>query len=59
MSHVQSVPVFRPAVSVDDWKIIMSAIEAYAHNADYRDLLGRLERQAAMNGITAPRRARS
>lgn len=34
----------------------MSAIEAYSHNVQYRDLLGRLERQAVINGIEAPRR---
>ncbi|QIR86692.1 hypothetical protein [Paracoccus sp. AK26] len=45
---------FRPAVSVDDWKVIMSAISAYSHNAEYRELLGRLERQAKVNGITLP-----
>ena len=45
---------FRPAVSVDDWKVIMSAISAYSHNAEYRELLVRLERQAKVNGITLP-----
>ncbi|WP_146038730.1 hypothetical protein [Paracoccus sp. SY] len=45
---------FRHAVSVDDWKVIMSAISAYSHNAEYRELLGRLERQAKVNGITLP-----
>ena len=45
---------FRPAVSVDDWKLIMSAISAYSHNAEYRELLGRLERQAKVNGIATP-----
>ena len=45
---------FRPAVSVDDWKVIMSAISAYSHNAEYRELLGRLERQAKIIGITSP-----
>lgn len=56
MSQAQSMTAFRPAVSADDWKIIMSAIEAYSHNVQYRDLLGRLERQAIINGIEAPRR---
>ena len=54
MCQAQSATAFRPAVSPDDWKIIMSAIEAYSHNAQYRDLLGRLERQAVLNGIKAP-----
>ena len=45
---------FRPAVSVDDWKVIMSAISAYSHNAEYRELLGRLERQAKIIGIAPP-----
>ena len=45
---------FRPAVSLDDWKVIMSAISAYSHNAEYRELLGRLERQAKINGIASP-----
>ena len=45
---------FRPAVSVDDWKIIMSAISAYSHNAEYRELLGRLEHQAKIIGIATP-----
>ena len=48
---------FRPAVSVDDWKVIMSAISAYSHNAEYRELLGRLEHQAKIICIasSAPR----
>ena len=45
---------FRPAVSVDDWKVIMSAISAYSHNAEYRELLGRLEHQAKIIGIATP-----
>ena len=59
MCQAQSATAFRPAVSPDDWKIIMSAIEAYSHNAQYRDLLGRLERQAVLNGIKAPQRFQS
>ena len=53
----ESTFAFRPAVSVDDWKVIMSAISAYSHNAEYRELLGRLERQAKIIGIasSAPR----
>ncbi len=53
MCRTDSAAAFRPAVTADDWKIIMSAIQAYAHNAEYRDLLRRLERQAALNGIPA------
>lgn len=52
----ESVTAFRPAVSPDDWNRIISAIQAYSHNTEYRDLLARLERQAKINGIsTAPR----
>ncbi len=51
MFRPESVSAFRPAVSPDDWKIIMAAISAYSHNAEYRELLGRLERQATLNGI--------
>ncbi|GGF78822.1 hypothetical protein GCM10011402_34330 [Paracoccus acridae] len=59
MCQAQSSTAFRPAVSVDDWKIIMSAIEAYSHNVKYRSLLERLERQAVLNGIAAPKRLSS
>lgn len=45
---------FRPAVSVDDWKVILSAISAYSHNAEYHELLGRLEHQAKIIGIALP-----
>ena len=45
---------FRPAVSVDDWKVIMSAISAYSHNPEYRELLARLEHQAKIVGIASP-----
>ncbi len=56
MFRPESASAFRPAVSADDWKIIMAAISAYSHNAEYRELLGRLERQAALNGIAEPAR---
>jgi hypothetical protein len=56
MSRTESISAFRPAVSPDDWNMILLAISAYAHNSDYRDLLGRLERQAVINGIAAPLR---
>lgn len=59
MSQAQCSTAFRPAVSVDDWKIIMEAIEAYSHNVKYRSLLERLERQAVLNGIAAPKRLSS
>lgn len=59
MSQAQSSTAFRPAVSVDDWKIIMEAIEAYSHNVKYRNLLERLERQAVLNGIAGPKRLSS
>lgn len=54
MFRPESVSAFRPAVSADDWKLIIAAIGAYSHNAEYRDLLGRLERQATLNGIAEP-----
>lgn len=56
MSQTHCAYAFRPAVTIDDWKIIMAAIEAYSHNSEYRDLLGRLERQAALSGVIEPRR---
>lgn len=56
MSQPGRVQAFRPVVTVDDWKMIISAIQAYSHNADYRDLLGRLEHEAMLNGITELRR---
>lgn len=54
MYQPDTVTAFRPAVSASDWKTIMDAIKAYAHNAAYRDLLARLEHQAVLNGITKP-----
>lgn len=54
MFRPESVSASRLAVSADDWKLILDAISAYSHNAEYRELLGRLERQAALNGIIAP-----
>ncbi|WP_158248141.1 hypothetical protein [Paracoccus sp. SY] len=42
---------FRPAVSLDDWRLILLAIRPYSHNAEYRELLARLERQAKASGI--------
>lgn len=45
---------FRPAMSLDDWTMILSAIRAYSHNAEYRELLVRLERQAKISGIVLP-----
>lgn len=51
MYPARSTPPFRPVVSTDDWKLIVTALSAYSHNLEYRNLLGRLERQAAVNGI--------
>lgn len=51
MCQPDSATAFRPAVTVHDWKIIMAAIKAYSHNAEYRDLLSRLEHQAALSGL--------
>lgn len=59
MCQAQSATAFRPVLTADDWKIIVAAIEAYSHNPRYRDLLGRLERQAVIDGIKAPQRLRS
>ena len=54
MFRPESTTAFRPAVSADDWKTIMMAIKTYSHNVEYRELLGRLERQAVLNGIIEP-----
>jgi hypothetical protein len=34
----------------------MDALKAYSHNAEYRELLGRLDRQAVLNGVIKPSR---
>ena len=47
----ESTPTFRLFVSLDDWKAITSTLHAYSHNAEYRELLSRLERQAALVGL--------
>ncbi|QDA35647.1 hypothetical protein E4191_15840 [Paracoccus liaowanqingii] len=36
---------FLPTLSSTDWMMIMNALNAYGHNAEYRDLLQRLDRQ--------------
>lgn len=41
----------RPALSQSDWEKICLAISAYSHNPEYRELLGRLERLAKINGM--------
>jgi len=40
-----SETVFEPQVTLDDWQLIFSALAAYSHNVQYRDLLERLEQQ--------------
>jgi hypothetical protein len=45
---------FRPTMSLDDWTMILSAIRAYSHNAEYRELLVRFEREAKISGIVLP-----
>lgn len=36
---------FRPIISRSDWALISNALVPYSHNAEYRDLLDRLDRQ--------------
>ena len=43
-------------LSSGDLDMIVSAISAYSHNVDYRDLLARLERQAKINKSKSPTR---
>lgn len=38
-------PVFRPILSQQDWILISRALSAYGHNADYAELVERLNRQ--------------
>ena len=58
MFNSEHTVAFRPAISSGDWTMILSAIQAYSHNAEYRELLDRLERQAKINGL-APLKPRS
>ena len=49
----ESTPTFRLFVSLDDWKAITSTLHAYSHNAEYRELLSRLEPDAIREVILA------
>ncbi len=46
----------RASVSGEDLCLILRAIEAYSHNADYREVIVRLQSQAAALGVS-PKRA--
>lgn len=37
----------RPQISEDEWQLILSALNAYRHNTQYRELLERLEYQGS------------
>lgn len=50
--HPEDLVTFRPKMSAKDWKKVRSAIAAYSHNPEYRELLARLECEAKINGIT-------
>ncbi|MGR3749644.1 hypothetical protein [Paracoccus sp. (in: a-proteobacteria)] len=45
----------RASVSGEDLSLILRAIEAYSHNADYREVIARLQYQAAVLGVSAKR----
>ncbi len=44
----------RPFVSARDFEMIISAIGAYSHNTEYRDLRDRLHFQAVTWGVITP-----
>ena len=46
----------RASVSGEDLRLILRAIEAYSHNADYREVIARIQYQASALGV-APKRA--
>ena len=48
----------RACVSADDLKLILSAVGAYAHNREYRELIERLETKAANLGIVQMRKTK-
>ena len=49
-SHIQ-----RATISSDDLQLILTAVEAYSHNAAYRDMIARLRYQATMMGLDTSR----
>ncbi|MGZ3215998.1 hypothetical protein [Paracoccus sp. T5] len=51
MSQNQQEFSLRPCVSEKDLKMILSAVGAYSHNTEYRDLRDRLQHQAAAWGV--------
>lgn len=51
MCRNQQQADLRPYVSAKDLTMILSAIGAYSHNAEYRDLRDRLQHQAATWGV--------
>lgn len=56
MSQQQHQADIRPFVSAKDIQMILSAVGAYAHNSEYRDLRERLERQAIGWGVVKSER---
>ena len=51
MSQNQQQADLRPFVSAKDLTMILSAIGAYSHNIEYRDLRDRLQHQAMSSGV--------
>lgn len=47
MTQHFSKATFSPALTPQEWEMILSALRAYGHNAHYRALLERLEYQTA------------
>jgi hypothetical protein len=42
----------RASVSGEDLRLILRALEAYSHNAEYRDVIARLQSQASALGVS-------
>ena len=51
MCQNQQQADLRPCVSAKDLMMILSAIGAYSHNTEYRDLRDRLQHQAVAWGV--------
>ena len=45
---------FCPTLSPTDWVMISTALGAYTHNADYRDLVQRLDQQMTKSAPWTP-----
>jgi hypothetical protein len=59
MCKPERVSNTRLTITPDDWVRIISALGAYSHNVEYRDLLARLEQLAKINGIEPSQRLSS